>query len=161
MTSLTDLRRVAEEAFPMNIDSAATIMDREIDCPICGDGAVETRLFENFDNNPVSVEVYGIGDALTKTEAFLRLVNPATVLSLLDRIEKAEAENAALRADITITRHNLHEHMDAVPDLQLKLARAHALLREAVDWVDVKPATKQAADFKRRIRAELAAGETK
>lgn len=129
MTSLTDLRRVAEEAFPMNIDSAATIMDREIDCPICGDGTVETRLFENFDNSPVSVEVYGIGDALTKTEAFLRLVNPATVLSLLDRIEKAEAD----------------------------LARAHALLREANSALNSNFPRSVFAGLDERIRAELLA----
>ena len=78
-----DLRAAAEAAPNGNLDTAERVTVGEIQCPLCGDGVVDHKTWTNIDDKPVGIEVFGIGEALTNYETFVRLANPETIKALL------------------------------------------------------------------------------
>ncbi|UEP23146.1 hypothetical protein LL999_23160 [Burkholderia ambifaria] len=91
------LKQAALAATPQNIDSAQSIDHyndgRYIECPCCsGEGSVELEAdFLNYDGMALGVQFYGIGNAPGAAEAYFRAASPASILALLDRLERAEA----------------------------------------------------------------------
>jgi hypothetical protein len=91
------LKAAALAATPQNIDSAQRIERYEdgsfISCPACGgEGNVELNSdFCNYDGEALGVQFYGIGNAHVLAEAYFRAAKPATVLALIERLERAEA----------------------------------------------------------------------
>jgi hypothetical protein len=91
------LKAAALAATPQNIDSAQRIERYEdgsfISCPACGgEGNVELNAdFCNYDGEALGVQFYGIGNAHVLAEAYFRAAKPATVLALIERLERAEA----------------------------------------------------------------------
>ena len=91
------LKAAALAATPQDIDGAQRI-DRYEDgshilCPACGgEGYVELNAdFCNYDGDALGVQFYGIGNAHVLAEAYFRAAKPATVLALIERLERAEA----------------------------------------------------------------------
>ena len=78
-----ELRAAAEAASNGNLDTAERVMVGEIQCPLCGDGVIDHKTWTNIDDKPVGIEVFGLGEALTNYEAFVRLANPETIKALL------------------------------------------------------------------------------
>lgn len=89
-----ELRAAAEAASNGNLDSAESVTVGEIQCPLCGDGVVDHKAWMNIDDKPVGIEVFGIGEALTNYETFVRLANPETIKGL---IAERDSLLAALR----------------------------------------------------------------
>ncbi|MDR6421344.1 hypothetical protein J2801_003632 [Paraburkholderia phenoliruptrix] len=94
------LKAAALAATPQDIDGAQRI-DRyedgsQILCPACGgEGYVELNTdFCNYDGEALGVQFYGIGNAHALAEAYFRAAKPATVLALIERLERAEATPA-------------------------------------------------------------------
>jgi hypothetical protein len=91
------LKAAALAATPQNIDSAQRVERYEdgshILCPACGgEGYVELNAdFCNYDGEALGVQFYGIGNAHVLAEAYFRAAKPATVLALIERLERAEA----------------------------------------------------------------------
>ncbi|MDR6389162.1 hypothetical protein [Paraburkholderia phenoliruptrix] len=112
------LKAAALAATPQDIDGAQRI-DRyedgsQILCPACGgEGYVELNTdFCNYDGEALGVQFYGIGNAHALAEAYFRAAKPATVLALIERLERAEATpaqqaDAAPRDDGLIPRPDL------------------------------------------------------
>lgn len=78
-----ELRAAAAKASNGNLDSAESVTVDEIQCPFCGDGIVDRKMWTNIDNRAVGIEVFGLGEALTNYETFVRLANPETIKALL------------------------------------------------------------------------------
>ncbi|SOE85639.1 hypothetical protein SAMN05446935_6112 [Burkholderia sp. YR290] len=102
---LEAIKQAARAATPQDIDSAQEI-DRYDDgshyeCPACGgEGCVPRESeFCNYDGEALGVQFYGIGNAVGAAEAYFRAVKPAAVLSLIERLERAEARIAASGAE--------------------------------------------------------------
>ena len=131
-----DLRAAAEAASNGNLDTAERVMVGEIQCPLCGDGVIDHKTWTNIDDKPVGIEVFGLGEALTNYEAFVRLANPETIKALL-----AERDSllAAKEADGRQKRAYLDE-IDRLKDTvegltcDLRLAVETAYHRGATDW---------------------------
>lgn len=79
----------------INLDSAEVHTVGEIVCPLCGDGSVNVETWTNIDEKPVGIEVFGVGNALTDYETFLREANPATILDLIQALRLSEAGREA------------------------------------------------------------------
>lgn len=180
MTSLTDLRVVAEEAALVTVPAKWYLEISEANEPNAPDcWRVASEADRSYE--ATICECWSGEHDNEKLARYIAAVPPFVTLPLLDRIEKAEADLATYR-DYFTKRHILsnavttegqlhfekallkvHAENDAL--IVADLARAHALLREALpkmrDWFD--------RDLSERIRAELlsqrpldnlAAGET-
>ena len=108
------LKAAALAATPHDIDGAQRI-DRyedgsQILCPACGgEGYVELNTdFCNYDGEALGVQFYGIGNAHALAEAYFRAAKPATVLALIERLERAEA-TPAQQADAAIAAGGAQE----------------------------------------------------
>jgi hypothetical protein len=92
---LEQLKQAALAATPQDFDSAQDIKRENgwCECPTCGgEGSVESESdYCNYDNEAVGVQFYGIGNAHGAAERYYRAANPAAVLELIDRLERAEA----------------------------------------------------------------------
>ncbi|VVE28934.1 hypothetical protein PEP31012_03565 [Pandoraea eparura] len=94
---LDTLKRAALAATPQDIDTAQIVRDKDgsryIDCPICcGEGSVMLEGdYCNYDGKAIGVQFYGIGNEFGAAEAYFRVANPAAILSLVERLERAEA----------------------------------------------------------------------
>jgi hypothetical protein len=108
------LKAAALAATPQDIDSAQRIEHYEdgshMGCPACGgEGYVELNAgFCNYDGEAMGVQFYGIGNAHVLAEAYFRAVKPATVLTLIERLERAEA-TATPQADAAIAAGGAQE----------------------------------------------------
>jgi len=92
------LKAAALAATPQNIDSAEIIehsigSGEQIECPHCGgDGSVPLEAdYCNYDGEALGVQFYGIGNAHGLAEQYFRAAKPATVIGLIERLERAEA----------------------------------------------------------------------
>lgn len=92
------LKAAALAATPQDIDSAQEVErfpdgSRYCTCPACdGEGHVDIEAdFCNYDGHALGVQFYGIGTEHGAAEAYFRAVKPATILALIDRLERAEA----------------------------------------------------------------------
>jgi hypothetical protein len=92
------LKAAALAATPQDIDSAQEVErfpdgSRYCTCPACdGEGHVDLEAdFCNYDGHALGVQFYGIGTEHGAAEAYFRAVKPATILALIDRLERAEA----------------------------------------------------------------------
>jgi hypothetical protein len=92
------LKAAALAATPQDIDSAQDIErfpdgSRYCTCPACdGEGHVDLEAdYCNYDGHALGVQFYGIGDAHKFAEDYFRAAKPATVLALIERLERAEA----------------------------------------------------------------------
>ncbi len=91
------MKAAALAATPQDIDNAQRIDHFEdgshVECPACGgEGHVELEAdFCNYDGTAIGVQFYGVGNAHGAAEAYLRAANPANVLALIRRLERAEA----------------------------------------------------------------------
>ena len=98
------LREAAEKATALNLDTAQVKRGNGgyLECPCCeGTGYVEEENdFCNIDGVALGVQFYGIGEHHGLAESYLRAVNPATVLALLDELEAAEKRIAELEAKL-------------------------------------------------------------
>jgi hypothetical protein len=110
------LKAAALAATPQDIDGAQRI-DRYEDgshilCPACGgEGYVELNAdFCNYDGEAMGVQFYGIGNAHVLAEAYFRAAKPATVLALIERLERAEA-TPTRQADAAIAAGGAQEAM--------------------------------------------------
>lgn len=93
---LEALKAAALAATPQNIDSAESVERHEggyLECPTCsGEGSVEIEAdYCNYDGKALGVQFYGIGPEHGAAEAYFRAASPAQVLSLIERLERAEA----------------------------------------------------------------------
>ena len=104
-----DLRAAAEAAPNGNLDTAERVTVGEIQCPLCGDGVVDHKTWTNIDDKPVGIEVFGIGEALTNYETFVRLANPETIKALL-------SERDSLLAALKVADDALCEYACRSPD---------------------------------------------
>jgi hypothetical protein len=91
------LREAAQRASNGNLDTAERVTVGEIECPLCGDGTIDHKTWTNIDDKPIGIEVFGLGDALTAYEAFVRLANPVAILSLLDELASSQERETILR----------------------------------------------------------------
>ncbi|WP_201795113.1 ead/Ea22-like family protein [Escherichia coli] len=96
------LREAAEKATALNLDTAQVKRgnDGYLECPCCeGAGYVEEESdFCNIDGVALGVQFYGIGEHYGLAESYLRAANPATVLALLDELDKWQQESSAWQA---------------------------------------------------------------
>jgi len=91
MTDIEQLKRLAEAATPMDYSSAKVKEQVEITCPYCcGEGNVDCLNIINFDDLPLGVQVFGIGNEMVAAENFIEAFTPTTILSLIARLERAE-----------------------------------------------------------------------
>lgn len=94
---MTDLRKLAEAATPLNLASAQKISCGEIECPTCGgEGFVDGKDFLNIDGVAVGVQVYGIGTEMVAAENYYAAANPSAILALLDEKDALTARVAEL-----------------------------------------------------------------
>lgn len=101
---LETLKKAALAATPQNLDSAE-IINREpglVDCPTCGgDGYAQFHAdFCNYDGHALGVQFYGIGPEHKAAEAYFRAASPATILALIERVERAESRIAELEPNL-------------------------------------------------------------
>jgi hypothetical protein len=145
------LKAAALAATPQDIDSAQRIEHYEdgshIGCPACGgEGNVELNSdFCNYDGEALGVQFYGIGNAHKLAEDYFRMVKPATVLALIERLQCAEATTTP-QADAApiINGH-------AINDLFLKWSEWTTELGEAISRKNID-------GFVSELRAAIAAG---
>lgn len=95
-----ELREAAEKASNGNLDTAERVTVGEIQCPLCGDGVIDHKTWTNIDDKPIGIEVFGLGEALTNYETFVRLANPETIKALL-------AERDSLLAALHLVRMSM------------------------------------------------------
>lgn len=82
-----ELRAAAARASNGNLDTAERVTIGEIQCPLCSDGVIDHKTWTNIDNKPLGIEVFGLGEALSNYETFVRLANPETIQALLSERE--------------------------------------------------------------------------
>lgn len=98
---LATLKQAALTVTPQDIDGAERIESRPdgsyITCPACeGEGCIPFESdYCNFDHVAIGVQFYGIGTEPGAAEAYFRAAKPATIIALLDRLERAESALAA------------------------------------------------------------------
>lgn len=123
----------------INLDSAEVHTVGEIVCPLCGDGSVNVETWTNIDEKPVGIEVFGVGNALTDYETFLREANPATILDLIQALRLSEAGKLAAEAalkeidqlEVMEINPNNYDH-DLVCALSNNAAQAAVIARNAL-----------------------------
>ena len=113
----TKLRELAQKATPQNFETAQikTGHDASIECPFCGgEGLIASEGgYCNYDGVAIGVEFYGVGTEFGSAEAFYRAANPATVLQLLDEIDRLLAiESAARNLAKVKGRHHSEQAMN-------------------------------------------------
>ncbi|WP_342704225.1 ead/Ea22-like family protein [Burkholderia arboris] len=102
---LTTLKQAALAATPQDIDGAERIESRPdgsyITCPACeGEGCLPFESdYCNYDHVAIGVQFYGVGTEPGAAEAYFRAAKPATILALLDRLERAESALPASSID--------------------------------------------------------------
>lgn len=98
---LATLKQAALTVTPQDIDGAERIESRPdgsyITCPACeGEGCIPFESdYCNYDHVAIGVQFYGIGTEPGAAEAYFRAAKPATIIALLDRLERAESALAA------------------------------------------------------------------
>jgi len=89
---LDKIKEAAEKATPQNLGTAECVDDEEMDCPLCGgNGFVDSKHYTNYDDAPIGVSFFGVGDEHVKAEAYFRALPPKTILSLVAVVEAARA----------------------------------------------------------------------
>lgn len=98
---IATLKLAARAVTPQDIDGAERIESRPdgsyITCPACeGEGCIPFESdYCNYDHVAIGVQFYGVGTEPGAAEAYFRAAKPATILALLDRLERAESALAA------------------------------------------------------------------
>ncbi len=98
---IATLKLAASAVTPQDIDGAERIESRPdgsyITCPACeGEGCIPFESdYCNYDHVAIGVRFYGVGTEPGAAEAYFRAAKPATILALLDRLERAESALAA------------------------------------------------------------------
>ncbi|WP_244371486.1 hypothetical protein [Burkholderia pseudomallei] len=98
---IATLKLAASAVTPQDIDGAERIESRPdgsyITCPACeGEGCIPFESdYCNYDHVAIGVQFYGVGTEPGAAEAYFRAAKPATILALLDRLERAESALAA------------------------------------------------------------------
>ncbi|ONC38480.1 hypothetical protein AQ916_06925 [Burkholderia pseudomallei] len=98
---IATLKLAARAVTPQDIDGAERIESRPdgsyIICPACeGEGCIPFESdYCNYDHVAIGVQFYGVGTEPGAAEAYFRAAKPATILALLDRLERAESALAA------------------------------------------------------------------
>lgn len=141
---MTDLRKLAEAATPLNLASAQKISCGEIECPTCGgEGFVDGKDFLNIDGVAVGVQVYGIGTEMVAAENYYAAANPSAILALLDEKDALTARVAELEAalkprlskEARALLEELCEAAEAMADTAEDRKEA-AALRLLLEWHD-------------------------
>jgi hypothetical protein len=69
--------------------------EEDVDCPMCdGEGYVDRDLYENIDNFPLTVGIYGIGDGMTMARDYVNAVKPSLLIPLLEQLLNLSDPNA-------------------------------------------------------------------
>lgn len=98
---IATLKLAARAVTPQDIDGAERIESRPdgsyITCPACeGEGCIPFESdYCNYDHVSIGVQFYGVGTEPGAAETYFRAAKPATILALLDRLERAESALAA------------------------------------------------------------------
>lgn len=98
---IATLKLAASAVTPQDIDGAERIESRPdgsyITCPACErEGCIPFESdYCNYDHVAIGVQFYGVGTEPGAAEAYFRAAKPATILALLDRLERAESALAA------------------------------------------------------------------
>jgi hypothetical protein len=88
---LDKLEALAKAATPLNYSSAQVKEPVEITCPYCnGVGDVDCLNIFNFDDLPIGVQVFGIGNEVAAAESYIEAFTPATALALIARVRELE-----------------------------------------------------------------------
>ena len=107
----TKLRELAQKATPQNFETAQikTGHDASIECPFCGgEGLIASEGgYCNYDGVAIGVEFYGVGKEFGAAEAYYRAANPATVLALLDELERTQGSVAIVSAALSAAEREL------------------------------------------------------
>jgi hypothetical protein len=83
-----ELKQIAEQATPQNLDTAEQIEkysgEAVIDCPCCdGEGYLDLEAdYCNYDGKAIGVQFYGVGATHGAAERYVRTLNPELALKL-------------------------------------------------------------------------------
>ena len=153
--NLTDLRQKAEAATPQNFDGAEIKESGDVvECPFCGgEGEVDVAAdYCNYDGVALGVKFYGVGKHFVAAEEYYRAANPAVILSLLDRLERAEAENEELRKALyKIACSNEPWERDDMIDVACAALAASPATTETGGWRPIETAPKPGLDCPNRV----------
>ncbi|KGV80216.1 putative gp43 [Burkholderia pseudomallei MSHR4375] len=132
---IATLKLAARAVTPQDIDGAERIESRPdgsyITCPACeGEGCIPFESdYCNYDHLAIGVQFYGVGTEPGAAEAYFRAAKPATILALLDRLDRAES---ALAAPPEWAADRAHVASLGKPVVGIE-SRRHRALRDLLD----------------------------
>lgn len=132
MSNQMEMKRLAEVATPLSIDSAqVAVVGGRIDCPCCGsEGTVELNNdYLNYDRVTQDVQFYEVSAEYVNTKTYYRVSKASTILPLIDAYDALAAQR-----DEGLAREA--ECWELLSAYQQRLAEAEKLLRK----VDMRPA---------------------
>lgn len=177
---IATLKLAARAVTPQDIDGAERIESRPdgsyITCPACeGEGCIPFESdYCNYDHVAIGVQFYGVGTEPGAAEAYFRAAKPATILALLDRLERAESalaappveQPAAAPADERAALPQIPDLVKATAWLTMclrtELSRLDDTTHKALDEVEaqlscVRAITNGAIDYEAMVPARAAA----
>jgi hypothetical protein len=96
---LAELERLHSAVTALDLSTAEERREGPIDCPVCGDGTVESTDYCNIDQRPIGIMVYGIGEEMRAAEQWIAAMRNAAPALIAAAREAERLRRAALRED--------------------------------------------------------------